>query len=48
MRIDEQPEVARMVNDAYAAEIAKRPDRLKGFASIFSGNALRILNNVNT
>lgn len=30
----EQPEVARMVNDAYAEEIAKRPDRLMGFASI--------------
>jgi aminocarboxymuconate-semialdehyde decarboxylase len=30
----EQAAVARMVNDAYAAEIAKRPDRLKGFASI--------------
>lgn len=30
----QQPEVARIVNDAYAEEIAKRPDRLKGFASI--------------
>ena len=29
-----QPEIARMVNDAYAEEIAKRPDRLKGFASL--------------
>ncbi len=31
---EEQPAVARMVNDAYAGEIAKRPGRLKGFASI--------------
>jgi aminocarboxymuconate-semialdehyde decarboxylase len=30
----EQPAVARMVNDVYAAEIAKRSDRLKGFASL--------------
>src|SRR5438552_17262326 len=31
---DQQAEVARLVNDSYAEEIAKRPDRLKGFASI--------------
>jgi aminocarboxymuconate-semialdehyde decarboxylase len=30
----EQAEVARLVNDSYAEEIAKRPDRLKGFASL--------------
>ena len=30
----QQAEVARLVNDAYAEEIAKRPDRLKGFASL--------------
>lgn len=29
-----QPEVARMVNDAYAELIAKHPKRFKGFASI--------------
>jgi aminocarboxymuconate-semialdehyde decarboxylase len=30
----QQPEVARMVNDAYAELIAKHPKRFKGFASI--------------
>ena len=30
----QQAEVARLVNDSYAEEIAKRPHRLKGFASI--------------
>ncbi|MDE3100977.1 MAG: amidohydrolase [Chloroflexota bacterium] len=30
----QQPEVARLVNDSYAEEIAKRPDRLAGFASV--------------
>ncbi|MEK6321894.1 MAG: amidohydrolase family protein [Acidobacteriota bacterium] len=29
-----QPEVARMLNDAYAELIARHPDRFKGFASI--------------
>jgi aminocarboxymuconate-semialdehyde decarboxylase len=29
-----QPEIARMVNDAYAELIAKHPSRFKGFASI--------------
>ena len=29
-----QPEVARMVNDAYAELIARHPKRFKGFASI--------------
>jgi aminocarboxymuconate-semialdehyde decarboxylase len=30
----QQADVARLVNDSYAEEIAKRPERLKGFASI--------------
>ncbi|MDE3192403.1 MAG: amidohydrolase [Chloroflexota bacterium] len=30
----QQPEVARLVNDSYAQEIAERPARLRGFASI--------------
>ncbi len=30
----DQLAVARLVNDAYAEEIARRPDRLKGFASL--------------
>src|SRR5256712_5853802 len=29
-----QPEIARIVNDAYAELIAKHPNRFKGFASI--------------
>src|ERR1051325_4491605 len=29
-----QPEVARLINDAYAALIAQHPTRFKGFASI--------------
>ena len=29
-----QPEVARLVNDAYAELIARHPGRFKGFASI--------------
>ena len=31
---EHQADVARLVNDSYAEEIARRPDRLKGFASI--------------
>ena len=34
-----QPEIARMVNDAYAELIAKHPTRFKGFASIPMDNA---------
>ena len=39
-----QPEIARMVNDAYAELIAKHPKRFKGFASIPMDNPDAALN----
>ncbi len=43
-RVDQEPEIARGINDAYAELIARYPQRFKGFASVpASSSAIDVL-----